>query len=293
MTRPLLRMILAVLVAGLAGWSFIGQDFVLNPVGEWIPVVSEFLLAGGRPTAAGDPGPPFTRVDSRFPSIPSAWEMLKPLAAVKDKAYGEDEPVISGWRVWTQPDPNNRDRLLSGLEVKRSDRLGAASERALPVVAVERGGPIPVKFKVEIWGRHRLTGRDDRQYFPADAEYQEFMKRKIQVVDFLLAVHKLEGEFGHEHIKNRAQAEPYRVIGRFRGGLDNSLASYEAASYELPATDDYLGELRLEMSLRFPESERGQASAYDVPVKVCLRFICGSKVKIRVISDTVKKVDKR
>jgi hypothetical protein len=289
MISQILLVLFSAWAAAFSGPDASDQGLVLNPVGEWTPVVTEFLIAGGRMTSAGDPGPPFSRISSRFPSIPSAWDVLKELAAIKNKAYGEDEPVLSGWRVWKEPDRRSQNRLLSGIEVKRSDKPIESSAPQLPVVAVERGGPVPVRFKVEIWGRHRLTGKDDRQYFPADEEYQNFMKQKIQVTDFLMAVHKLEGDFGYQQIKNKALPDPYKVIGRYRGGLDNSLASYEAGEYLLPLTDDYLAELRLEMSLRFPEAEKGQPTAYDVPVKVCLRFICGSRVKIRVISDQIRK----
>ncbi len=289
MAWKLLKAFLCVWVLLLCAGTGGSQDLILNPVGPWIPVVTEFLLAGGNVSSVGDPGPPFEIISSRFPSIPSAWDVLKEMAAIKDRAYYASEHVLSGWRPWTSPDPKNKGRLLSGIEAKSSEHQTLTPAPGLPVLGLEVGMKVPITFKVEIWGRHRLTGKDERQYFPGDAEYQKYMKEKIQVTDFSLTVHKLEGDFGYQHIRNRAQPEAYMVIAKHRGGWDNSLASYEAQAYTLVIKDAYLAELQLEMRLRFPESEKLQASAYDVPVRICLRFISGTKKSFRKISDEIRK----
>ncbi len=261
------------------------QQATVNPVGKWTPVVSEFHIPEARARSGGSIGPPFTRVESREPKMLSAWEALKDTVKIKRRRLYEDEPVIGGWRPWADP----KTPEVSGIEVKRSDKIPGDAAPCLPVMAVERGGDIPLRWKIDIWGRYRLPERP--KLLPADAEFQRLIKQKIQVTDFSLAVYKLEGELSWKNVRNAASPEPFKIIGQYRSGLHSSLAFYESQEYRLPATADYVGEIRLEVKLRFPEAERQAETAYEVPVEACLRFICGSRFSIRVISDEIRHVE--
>ena len=93
------------------------KTVTVNPVTQWIPVVSEFQIAKTYTSAELLP-PPFSRVKSKYPNIPSAWETLKPIVGIRLRGSfrAEDEPIVSGWRPWA-------DELgVSGLEVRRSDQ---------------------------------------------------------------------------------------------------------------------------------------------------------------------------
>ena len=254
-------------------------QWTLNPGSQWYPVIAQLTLDEPRVAAGGDPGPPFVKVDAPSPGVTAAWKTLEGLIGIKRRAYYEDEPVISGWQVWSDPVRPG----ISGLEVKRSDRAGGN----IPMIAPERGRDIPVRLRIEIWGRYRLPDRPD--LLPGDAEYQRLVKKKIRVTDFSLTVHVIEGKFSAASIKNAAAAEPLKVIGALRG-LDDSLAAVEAQTYAVPGNPDYLGELRLEMKLRFPEEEGRVDTAYETALEGCLRFFCGSRVSIRVISDEIRTI---
>jgi hypothetical protein len=257
-----------------------GEQFTVNPGSLWFPVITELTLLESRVISGGNPGPPYVRVAAPFPGVAAGWKALRNMVTIKRRAFYEDEPVISGWRTLSDPSQPG----VSGLEVKRSDQAGGW----LPIVAPERGGEIPVRLRIEIWGRYRIPGHPKLQ--PGDPEYQQILKQKIRVTDFALAVYKIEGELSALNIKNKPQPEPYLVVGSARGGLDDSLAAYEARTYKFPAVSDYIGELRLEMKLRFPEAEIGMADAYEGPLEGAIRFICGSNISIRKISDAIRQI---
>ncbi|MBE0479201.1 hypothetical protein IBX65_08845 [Candidatus Aerophobetes bacterium] len=258
--------------------SACAETVTVNPVAKWTPVLVEFQLPEAR-AMAGNPGPPFTRIEAQFPSIPSAWETLKNMVSIKLKGQlrSEDEPIISGWQPWAG------QRGESGIEVKRSDRC---PEGFFPVITMERGGAVAVHWSIQIWGRYRFPDYPD--LLPADDEYQKLIKQKIEVRDFSLTIHEVEGGVGLENIRNDAAAEPSEVLGSWQG--QGTLAEYEAQSYQFPARADFVGELQLKMKLYFPEIDDQQETAYETPVEASLRFMCGSKVSIRIISDKIMRV---
>lgn len=249
------------------------EKVIVNPVAGWIPVLVEFRIPE-KCAFSGDPGPPFVRVRSRFPSIPSAWETLKDTVKIRLRGslWPEDEPVISGWRAWAGKKGD------SGIEVKSSDRC---PKGFFPVITIGRGEMVSVHWKIQIWGRYRFPEHPD--LLPADEDYQNMIKQKIEVRDFSLTLYKVEGEVKLENIRNDALPEPLEIVGRWQG--PGTLAEYEARSYQFPARADYVGELQLKMKLYFPEVDDRRETAYETPVEAYLRFMCGSKVKIRIIYD--------
>jgi len=252
----------------------------VNPVIQWIPVVSEFQIAKTY-TSVGLLPPPFSRVKSKYPNIPSAWETLKPMVRIRLRGsfWAEDEPIVSGWRPWA-------DELgVSGLEVRRSDqRPGVCA----PIFHVERGTDIPIHWKIDIWTEYRLPKYPESELLPDQSEYQELIKQKIEVRDFSLTVHKLEGGFGLKNIRKDALPEPSETVCQWRDHGHQTLAFYEAQDYRFSARSDYVGEVRLKMKLYFPELDDQKDTQYETPIEVSLRFLCGSKVSIRVISDQLK-----
>jgi hypothetical protein len=273
------------------------KQVTVNPVGDWTPVLTRFELSESKALGVGSLGPPFTRVKCDAPSILSAWKVVQPMVRIRPSFF-PDDPVISGWRPWHDAEGTG----LTGLEVKRSDEnpvtevmfYGRRERRqAFPVIGFGRA-EVPITWEIQIWGRYRLRDAEKRKLFPSDPEYQKLIKEKIQVVDFSMTIHKVAGERKAENIRNKAAEEPTEIVARYEGGLGGvpqSLAAYESRQYNAKLRGDYLGELRLQVKLRFPEAEEQQASAYDVPVEGYLRFVCGSWSGIRVISDEIKRIE--
>jgi len=271
-----------VLVAGPAP----GKSFTVNPVSRWEPIVTRMELDPTR-IAGGNPGPPFVKVQGRFPDIPSAWEALKPLVKIRlpGQLWTKDEPVISGWRTTKGPG-------IVGIEAKRSDRIPEdRKDRLLPILSFDRGMPVPVNLEVEIWSTYRILEQPD--LVPTDPEYQKLIADKIEVHDFSLSVHELMGASRATtaaFLHKAANAEP-RVngrIGEFEG--IRSLSHYLGKEYRVPATAGYLGELQFRMTLRFPELEAQMDTVYDTKLEAQIRFISLDH-KYRVISRKLKKVE--
>jgi len=198
---------------------------------------------------------------------------------LRGKRWGEDEPVIGGWADWMD------EEGASGIEAMRSDK---APEGFLPVPSFLRGGPVPVRWKIEIWGKNlsRALAETDPSLEglgPADPEFQEAIKKRIEVRDFSLTVHKLEGEVSLENIRKGALFDPFKVLGEW--DYTRSLAEYESQEFLLHRGAIYIGELQLRMRLFFTEVDEGRA---DTPVEAYLRFICGSKVDFRVIGHQMR-----
>ena len=251
----------------------------MNPGAEWVPVVTEFEVSPANLGAPGHPGPPFTRVQSEDPSIPSAWEALKELVRVRvaGLSWGED-PAISSWRPWYG---TGDEEGLSGIEVKRSDRQGNVP---VPLIHVEVGQRVRVLWKIEIWGRYRLPERPE--LFPADEEYQRLIKRKIEVRDISVEIHKIKEREGTVDIRDDALPDAYYVLSKWDGV--QSLAYYEGQGYEFPPRGAYVGEMQLKLSLWFPEFAEQAETASDVRVEAAFRFLCGSLTEFRVISREVR-----
>jgi len=260
----------------------------VNPVGEWFPVVTKFEFDESEAVGSGgDPGPFATKIKSATPGIPSAWRELEEMVRVRSAPRPTD-PVISGWRPWYTPEG------LSGIEIKAADP-GTSSY----VISFPRGRDRKVRWEVQVWGRYRLKDPDDpekkRVLRPPDPKFQKLIKEKIEVVDFSLTAHRVQPDGEKKNIRNAAIEEPYQTVGRYQSGLGGaslSLARYEAQDYLVRMRGNFVGELRLRLTVRFPEAEKAQASAYSLPVEASLRFSSGDWPRTpRVISDKVRRVE--
>lgn len=280
---------LCVFVPPMLSSSFVhaATTVTVNPVRDWIPVVARFEMdeqaaVGG----GGDPGPPFTRVESQAPSILSAWRELEEMVRIRSAPRPSD-PVISGWRPWYTPEG------VSGIEAK-----GADPDTSSYVISFSRGEDEKVYWEVQIWGRYRLKDPDDpenkRVLRASDPKFQKLMKEKIKVVDFSLTAHKVPPEGRGKNIRNAATEVPYQTIGTYQrefAGSDSSLGAYEARDFKVRKRGNFIAELRLELKLRFPEAEQQQDSAYYVPLKASMRFSSGDWASSpRVISRKLRKI---
>ena len=249
------------------------ERITVNPV-EWTPVITEFQIDKYARSVFTEP--PFTKVESKYPTIPSAWKTLKDMVKIRLRGgwWTEEEPVISGWKTWVAEED-------SGIEVMRSDKV---PEDFVPVRNFLRGGPVPVRWRIEIWGRYRFP--DNPSLGPGDEEYQKLIKKKIEVRDFSLKVYKVEGDFSLKNIRNEVSPEPFKVLGErdFR----KYLADYESQDYHLKRGASYIGEAQLKMKLFFPEVDEQADTWEETPVEASLRFMSGSQVDFRIISSQIK-----
>ena len=130
---------------------------------------------------------------------------------------------------------------------------------------------------------------------PSDPKFQKLIKQKIEVVDFSLTAHKVQPGGTERGLRNPALEAPYQTLGTRQsgvGGADRSLAFYEAQEYLVRMRSGFVGELRLQLRLRFPEAEKAQASGYFVPLETSMRFASVDWTRPpRVISDRLKKID--
>jgi hypothetical protein len=217
------------------------------------------------------PGPEWTKVkdESKDPSkptsIPLDWKTLKDLVKIRrtaqdwlDWAKAEEKPVIGGWRTWVEKDE-------SGIEVMRSDKV---PEGGLPLYNFLRQD-LAINWRIEIWGRYRFP--DKPLLGPGDREYQELIKKKIEVWDFSLEVYKVEGDLSLENIKNKVSPQPFKDLGRGFG----SLADYEREGYygSFRGETGHIGEVQLKMKLFFREVDEQADTWQETPVEATLRYI--------------------
>lgn len=252
----------------------------VNPY-EWIPVITEFQIDQGltRPMQLGQDFP-FTRIkdESEDPnkpkprSIPKDWKILKDMVKIRliGGRWGEEEPVISGWRTWVDEEGE------SGIEVMRSDNKVPKNGLPLRNFLLR---DLVVGWKIEIWGGYKFKDPDPDNptlslLGPGDQEYQDLIKKKIEVRNFSLKVYKVEGDFSLENIKNEVSPQSLKDLGRAVG----TLADYERQDYysAFRGETGHIGEIQLKMKLFFREVDaREELETWEqpTPVEVSLRYI--------------------
>jgi len=277
----------------------------VNPY-EWIPVITEFQIDQRltRPMQLGQDFP-FTRIkdESEDPnkpkprSIPKDWKILKDMVKIRliGGRWGEEEPVISGWRTWVDEEGE------SGIEVMRSDKFLEAGP--LPLYTFVSQQNLFIRWKIEIWGGYRFKDPDPNNptlslLGPGDDEYQDLIKERIELRDFSLKVYKVEGDLSLKNIKKNIRNDvllepfdegvitPFLELGKF--GSWKSLADYEAEDYfveRFMRHAGHIGEVQLTMKLIFPEVDQPEADEQgdtstpqrewqsETPVEVYLRYI--------------------
>jgi len=251
------------------------ERITVNPY-EWIPVITEFQI-DQRLTGPMRQGPEWTKIkdESEDPnkpkprSIPKDWKILKNMAKIRlrGQRWWEEEPVISGWRTWVDEEGE------SGIEVMRSDNK--VPENGLPLRNFLLRDLV-VGWKIEIWGGYKFKDPDPDNptlslLGPGDQEYQDLIKKKIEVRDFSLKVYKVEGDFSLENIKNEVSPQSLKDLGRAVG----TLADYEKQDYysAFRGETGHIGEIQLKMKLFFRELDELADTWEETPVEVSLRYI--------------------
>lgn len=256
------------------------ERITVNPY-EWIPVITEFQI-DQRLTRPMKQGPEWTKIkdESEDPnkpkprSIPKDWKILKNMAKIRlrGQQWWEEEPVISGWRTWVDEEGE------SGIEVMRSDNK--VPEDGLPLRNFLLRDLV-VGWKIEIWGGYKFKDPDPDNptlslLGPGDQEYQDLIKKKIEVRDFSLKVYKVEGDLSLENIKNEVSPQSLKDLGRTVG----TLADYERQDYysAFRGETGHIGEIQLKMKLFFRELDEHADTWEETPVEVSLRYISAENI---------------
>ena len=193
--------------ADAPGAAGTGTATTLNPVKDWVPVISEFRIVA--------PGAAAWRTETRrgwkqvaMPegqkgpsSIPRAWQELRKIFAFGDysgsldpmfstdaqRAWPQDRPVLAGWRTWSKAEGAS---VESGIEVLPSDVpevSGQGWQEVVPVLGAT--GESGLQIGLQIWGAGRLE--DEPTLTPADDEYQRKMRDRVSVLEFELKGYRL------------------------------------------------------------------------------------------------------